>query len=69
MAYFDVMFKFVDGKNKRFVKYESETYSHVAGEVVENHSGWFGTKGELVNLSNVTECRIIEVDEEGYMKS
>ena len=66
MKKFNIRFTFVNGDQKTFVKYESKNYSHVAAQVMEISDGWFGTKGELINLSNVLSCKIIEIDDEGY---
>ncbi|MFF2449355.1 hypothetical protein ACFVSW_20135 [Neobacillus sp. NPDC058068] len=65
MAYFNVQFNLVDGSQKFFYQYKAVNYNFVASEIMGDH-GWFGTKGDIVNLSNVLSCQIIEVDEEGY---
>lgn len=64
MMYFNVKFTLANGESKVFHKYEAKSYNSVANQVTE--SGWFGVKGDLVNLSNVIRCRILEVDENGY---
>ena len=65
MALFNIVFKFVNGSSKGYSMYPGEGYDHVANEVMNNSSGWFGTEGDLTNLSNVITCRIVEVDEKG----
>ncbi|MED4977209.1 hypothetical protein NST70_13745 [Weizmannia sp. FSL K6-0777] len=65
MAYFNIVFKLVDGSLKKFNNYEAETYNEVASGIINSEIGWFGTRGDIVNLSNVLSCKIKEVDELG----
>ncbi|OCA85240.1 hypothetical protein [Pseudobacillus wudalianchiensis] len=66
MAKFNIEFELVNGDKKLYLEYERQSYTRVASEVMDSSNGWFGTKGDLTNLSNVLTCRIIEVDEDGY---
>jgi hypothetical protein len=67
MSTVKVVFQFVGGQEKS-ITLERESYYHVATEIMESKDGWFGVKGDLVNLRNVTTCKIIEFDENGYIK-
>jgi hypothetical protein len=61
MHYFFVNFEFVGGTKKSF-NLKSESYSVIATRVMNSEDGWFGIKGELVNLKNVTTVDIQEIN-------
>ena len=58
---------FNNGGSKGYSMYLAESYDHVANEIMNNSSGWFGTEEDLTNLSNLITCKIVEVevDEKG----
>ncbi len=59
---FRVKFEFVGGEKKKLI-IKSDSYGNVASAIMRSKDGWFGIQGEIVNLSNVTTCRIEEVSE------
>ena len=67
MAKFKVIFRFIGGEEKT-INIERENYDVVTAEVVNRNYNWFAIKGELINLQNVTTCKIVEVTEEETVK-
>lgn len=65
MKKFRIKFGFVGGDSYVFAEYEAENYNIVASEITSSRSGWFGTEGKMINLSNVTSCQIHELDKSG----
>lgn len=68
MEKFHVTLHFTNGEKYYFDEYEAENYNEVANQVTESRDGWFGIKGDIVNLRNVVRCEISELDEDGYLK-
>ncbi len=62
MVKYSIKFNFVGGTEKQFI-IEKESYGHLASEIMNSSDGWFGIKGELVNLNNVTTCNISEIEQ------
>lgn len=57
---FKVIFKFIDGSTKEMYV-DKRDYAEVAAEIMNEKEQWFGKKGDLVNLRNVTTCEIEEL--------
>ncbi|RAS75229.1 hypothetical protein [Priestia endophytica] len=57
---FKVTFKFIDGSTKEMYV-DKRDYAEVAAEIMNEKEQWFGKKGDLVNLRNVTTCEIEEL--------
>lgn len=67
MAKFYVSFVFPGGETYGMV-IEEKAYNLLAGRITESHDGWFGVKGNMVNLRNVLRVTIQEVDEKDEKK-
>jgi hypothetical protein len=59
---FNVVFKFINGEYRSF-EIPAENYGFVAQQITNSNDGWFGTKGDLVNLNNVLTVTINEYDD------
>ncbi|WP_342422897.1 hypothetical protein [Paenibacillus sp. FSL E2-0178] len=59
MQTFYVHFTFVGGDTHNMI-IEANQYAEVAIKITESRDGWFGVKGDVVNLRNVTKVKIRE---------
>lgn len=65
MKKFNVWFKFVGGDSESF-DLEAEEYTDITTQITAADNGWFGIKGKLINLNNVTRVEITEASKETY---
>lgn len=65
MSYFFVNVNTVDGNTVGF-KIKSDSYSVVAARVMKSDDGWFGVKGKVVNINNITSATIQEINLSDY---
>ncbi|MBD1223278.1 hypothetical protein [Virgibacillus halodenitrificans] len=61
MEKFRVVFKFTNNEEKTF-DVEKKSYSQVASEIMDSSDGWFGIAGDIINLRNVTTCKVYKIE-------
>lgn len=61
MEKYNITFKFVNGETQKYLDYTAQSYNHVASDIMRG-DGWFGVKGEVINLANVLSATIEEAE-------